>query len=124
MSNYVPEPVGSFSLEWIIRELNRISPAIEDANIYYPIRTITDATYTIVNTDSLVLVDATSAAATITLPKTVKERVLTVKKIDNVNTVTIDTTGSETIDGSATKVLSTQYDSLTMACDGSDWWIR
>jgi len=122
--SYYPEPSTELDLEWITRELNRIASAIDYSQLYFPIRTITGATYTLTQDDGFILADATAAAITITLPKTVNEKTVAVKKIDNVNNVTIQTGGSETIDGAATKVLSTQYDSVTLSCDGSNWWIK
>jgi hypothetical protein len=73
-----------------------------------------------------VLVDATSGNLTVTLPLAAdaSDRRYTVKKIDvSANTVTIDGDGAETIDGSATQVLTTQYARITVQCDGSAWWI-
>jgi len=39
------------------------------------------------------------------------------------NTITVDPSGSETIDGAATFALSSQYSSITAICDGSNWFI-
>jgi len=39
------------------------------------------------------------------------------------NTVTIDGDSSETIDGQATYTMSTPYASITIYCDGSNWFI-
>jgi len=75
---------------------------------------------------SIIYVDATSGALTITLPKVVNSEDLTyyIKKIDvSVNAVTIDGNGSETIDGATTQSLPNQYDSLTMNCNGSVWYL-
>lgn len=73
-----------------------------------------------------VLVDATAAARTITLPTaaSAKWRIYTIKKIDaSLNTVTIDGDGAETIDGAATQLLLVQYQSITIQSDGAEWWI-
>lgn len=126
MSNigkYLPEPSQDLNLEWIIRELYRIGDAINYVQLYVQDRTVTGSTYTVTDEDGIILADATSNTIAITLPRTVKERLVSVKKLDNINNVTIQTSGSETIDGAATKVLSTQYDSVTLICDGSNWWI-
>jgi hypothetical protein len=75
---------------------------------------------------SVVLVDATAGAVTITLPaaNVSAGRSITVKKTDaSVNAVTIDGSGAETIDGATTKSLPAQYDSVTVFCDGTQWWI-
>jgi hypothetical protein len=90
-----------------------------------PIRTVT-ATAAAAASDRTILCDASAGAITLTLPaaSTMAGRVLTVKKIDaSANAVTIDPNGVETIDGAATRTLSTQYASLTIHCDGSAWWV-
>jgi hypothetical protein len=76
--------------------------------------------------DNVILCDATSGAITITLPTATSNanKIYSVKKIDNsANTVTIDGNASETIDGALTQVISSQYDCLTIMCDGSAWYI-
>lgn len=77
-------------------------------------------------THATVLVSASGANRTITLPAAsgVTRRIYTIKKTDaSGNTVTIDANGAETIDGATTQVLTTQYQSYTIQCDGSTWWI-
>jgi hypothetical protein len=39
------------------------------------------------------------------------------------NTITIDPNSTETIDGALTFALSTQYASVTIITDGSNWFI-
>lgn len=91
----------------------------------FPIRTVsTDITAQA--TDHTILVNATSANRTVTLPAvaTNAKRRYEIKKIDaSANTVTIDGNASETIDGTTTKVLTTQYQSVAIHCDGATWWI-
>ena len=73
-----------------------------------------------------ILVDATAGNKTVNLPagSTALHRLYHVKKIDSSsNTVTIDGNASQTIDGALTKVLATQYDSITIQCDGTNWHI-
>lgn len=82
--------------------------------------------FTITATGTVFLVDASSAAVTATLPAaaTYPDRMITVKKVDSsTNSVTVDGNGSETIDGSTTQVITTQYVSITMISDGSEWFI-
>jgi len=72
------------------------------------------------------LCDCTSGAITLTLPPAAsyKGKTLWVKKIDaSGNAVTVDGDGSETIDNATTQTISVQYASLTLHCDGSEWWI-
>ncbi len=81
--------------------------------------------YTAVETDTVILCDATSAAFTVTLLAASNTgKVYYIKKIDSsANAVTIDGNSSETIDGSTTKVLSMQYDAIMIVSDGTEWWI-
>ena len=74
----------------------------------------------------LVTVDASSGAVTITLPAVSSNEgtVYIFKKIDSSgNSVTIDGYESETIDGEQTVVLNLQYQYVTIACDGDEWFI-
>ena len=74
--------------------------------------------------DSHVFVDASGGAITITLPAASAARQVYIKKTDSsANAVTIDGNGSETIDDSTTRVLSSQYDSVTLVSDASEWWV-
>ena len=86
--------------------------------------------YTVLETDrdKLIKVDASGAARTITLIAAATAGdgfKLGVKKTDSSsNTITIDGNASETIDGATTIVLRTQYDSIMLVCDGSNWHIE
>jgi len=90
------------------------------------VSTITAASATLDATHHTILADATSNSITINLPAvaTSGRRRYEIKKIDSTaNTVTIDGNASETIDGAATYVISTQYQSVTIQSDGSNWWV-
>lgn len=79
--------------------------------------TIIDGTY------GYVLVDASSGAVTITLPSASTKKRFHIKKIDSsVNAVTITRFGSDTIEGSTSKSLATQYKSYTIYSDGTATW--
>ena len=86
-----------------------------------------DSPYTAVETSSDILADATSGAITINLPAAVgiSGRIYTIKKIDSSsNAITIDGYGAELIDGAANNnEIDTQYDLLTLECDGTGWHI-
>ncbi len=90
------------------------------------VRTIAVNT-TLTISDETVLVDASGGAVTVTLPlsASVSYKRYNIKKIDaTANTVTIQGTGGQLIDGAATQVISTQYVSLSPESDnGSAWWI-
>jgi len=84
------------------------------------------ADYTAHEADSIILADATSAAITVTLPPAAESvgKRITVKKIDaSANAVTVDGNGSETIDDATTAVISSQYDSICLVSDNTEWWI-
>jgi hypothetical protein len=95
-----------------------------------PLQTVSAAktnTYVILTTDSVVIVDGTSNVFTTTLPTAVgvTGKTYTIKRIDLTlaNVVTIGTTSSQTIDGSTTRTLNTQYEQFTVISDGSNWQI-
>jgi hypothetical protein len=86
-----------------------------------------------INTDSpvtaavgqVILCNAASGAITVNLPDAASSTdfLITVKKIDSSDyAVTIDGNAAETIDGAATRLLTLQYESLTLVCDGSNWY--
>ncbi len=81
------------------------------------------ANYTISAADDVILGDATAGSITITLPTAVGiVKSFTVKKVDSsANTVTINTTGGQTIDGSASIVISVQNTSKTVVSDNANW---
>lgn len=88
--------------------------------------TDSDSPYTASSTDFLIVCDCTSGAITVNLPASNESlgRMINIKKIDSsANAVTVDGSGAETIDDSATLSISTQYDSYTLMNDQSEWWI-
>lgn len=83
-------------------------------------------TINVTTTDGYEVVIGTLAGTqTVNLPAAASNtgRILQVKKTGATGTVTIDPNASETIDGSTTLVLATQYESVTITCDGSGWSI-
>ena len=101
--------------------VNELQAAIEPLQA----TTAVDATYTILSTDDTVIGDASSLAFTATLPTAVgiPGKRYTIKRISASNNVTLAGDGSETIDGAATKALTTQYAFLTVQSDGTEWHI-
>lgn len=80
------------------------------------------ANYTATNSDFAILCDATSAAFTITLPTTgirAGKRYLIKKTDSSAYAISI----SATVDGSATRSLPNQYDSLLVMFDGSSFHV-
>lgn len=89
-----------------------------------PIVTVT-AAYTIGDHEFTVIANATGGAFTVTLPPAARRtgRLLVIKEIGGTNDVTVDGNAAETIDGAATKLLSTQYQTLWIQSDGANWHI-
>lgn len=88
-------------------------------------KTFVDTPYTAVDADA-VLYDVSGGSSQVNLPAAASnaDAKIVVKKTDSSgNTVTIDGNGAETIDGATTRVLNSQYESITMVCDGSNWFI-
>jgi len=88
--------------------------------------TSTSADLTLNTTHFTILVDASGATRTITLPAATgcARRIYTIKKIDaSGNVVTIDGNASETIDGATTQPLNTQWEYLKIQSNGTSWFI-
>jgi hypothetical protein len=89
------------------------------------LRTVT-GTATVSAADDVILANAVDGAVVIQLPTaiTMTGRQLSIKKIDNAsNTITLDPSGVELIDGGETHVFNVQYGARTIISDGSAWWI-
>lgn len=86
------------------------------------VRTVTAST-TARPIDRVLKVDATDGAVTVSLPSAAPNPVsyTIIKADDSANAVTIDPAGSETINGAATRDLSTQWEAITVWSDGSNW---
>jgi hypothetical protein len=90
----------------------------------FPVRAITAST-TVRVIDEALVVDATAGNVTVTLISAVATpNRYVVKKVDaTANTVTIDGAGTETIDGATTKVLSAQWETVTLIPSGGNWYV-
>jgi len=91
-----------------------------------PLESSTVTTNTTLNGETLVLVDASSGAVTITLPAAADfvGQLIHIKKTDATTlAVIIDGNASETIDGSLNQTITTQYVSVTLVSDGTEWYI-
>lgn len=83
-------------------------------------------TYTATTSDDVILVDTSGGAWTLTLYAASGNsgKILTIKKTSSdTNTLTIDANASETIDGTTTTTINSQYESLKIICDGTNWHI-
>lgn len=84
------------------------------------------ANYTVLASDDILFGDATGGAFTFTLPVAAGNsgKILRFVKTDSsTNALTLDGSGSETIDGALTTTLNTQYERVEIACNGTGWYI-
>lgn len=93
----------------------------------YGYRPTTTATITHVIMDDTIAASASSAAVTVNLlsAATVGRgyRLTVIKTDSSVNTVTIDASGTQTINGALTRVLTAQYDKAVLLSDGANWLV-
>lgn len=89
---------------------------------------VTDATYTTLATDHYLLCNR-AGVITVTLETDTVEAGRRVHIADisgdaSTNNITIDTESSETIDGATSQIISTDYGTLTLVSDGTNWFIE
>ncbi len=86
---------------------------------------VTTTTYTALSTDSVLLCNnASGVTVTLLAAATAGDGFkLIIKNLHATASVTVDGNGSETIDGGTTATLATQYESITIVSDGSNWHI-
>lgn len=85
-----------------------------------------NAQYAVSANNATILVNYPSAPFGVVLPTaaSLTGQQYKIKKIDSsANAVTVSTTSSQTIDNALTYPLSSQYQSVTLQSDGSNWWI-
>ena len=93
------------------------------------VTSVNTATYNLATNDYILnVIYPTTGVCTIVLPTTQLEkgRIVIIKDASGnavTNTITISTGGSETIDGSTTKSISSNYGSIEIYCDNSNWFI-
>lgn len=82
-------------------------------------------TYTATTSDDVILASGSAFTITLYAASGNSGKILRVKKTDSslTNIITIDGNSSETIDGALTTTLNTQYEEITLVCDGSNWYI-
>jgi hypothetical protein len=85
------------------------------------------ANYTATGDETIIPCSCSVSSFTVTLPaaSTMTGKQLKIIRTDSdlTRAVTIDANGSETIDGATTTTLNTQYECVTIACDGSNWHV-
>jgi hypothetical protein len=84
------------------------------------------ANYTVLATDYTILCNNSAGAITISLPTAsgIGGRVYVIKKTSAAgNDAIISASGAETIDGSTTYTISSQYSGIMIQSDGIGWWV-
>jgi hypothetical protein len=102
------------------------TPTVNGVKVAVVTKVTVDTPYTALATDYVILGNCVDGVLTVNLPASASSsgQQYKIKKIDSsANAITIDGNASETIDGATTKVISVQYDSVTIVCDGSNWHI-
>ena len=91
------------------------------------IRTTSNSTEALAETDNTLLVNASGANTTITLPPVANiiGRVYTIKKISGTidNAVTLQPSGGAQIEGAANYVIYNNYTYVTIQTDGANWYV-
>ena len=90
------------------------------------VATITAGITSINSSHSIILCNAASGSITLNLPTAVGVvgKTYNIKKIDSSeNMVSVVSSGSQKIDGRASQDIYSQYVSITVVSDGSNWWI-
>lgn len=83
-------------------------------------------TYTATTSDVIIYVSTSGGNWTLTLyaaSGNAGRRLKIIKTTSDTNTLTVDGNASETINGSTTTTVNTQYEVLELVCDGSNWFI-
>ena len=116
------------AISMVVNEAQLIVGGIGGAGASGNLSVITKtSTYTITDSDDIILSSSTSTPFTLTLPTAVgfSGDVKTVKKIDgSTNPITINTTSSQTIDSITSFTITTPYVSYDFVSDNSNWWIK
>jgi len=100
----------------------------KDSKVITAVTNVTGTTYTTLATDNVVLVDDDTAGAAVTVTLLAAATAgdghrIDIKKLGSTGNVVIDANGAELIDGALTQTLTTQYENITLICDGSSWHI-
>jgi len=80
--------------------------------------------YTVLSTDEVLLITTGASAYTVNLPaaSTAGRKVLVIKVDSGAGAITVTPNGSDTIEGAATKVISSQYGKVGIVSDGTATW--
>jgi len=85
-------------------------------------RTVATINSSVTMSSDINLVTSGSGGVTVTLPAASTGRVIRIKKVDSGAGFVTISGGAATIDGASTKALYYQYESMTLASDGTNWF--
>ena len=125
---YYPDTANELTLEWVLRELFRVSGAIggEEVLQIAPLSS-TDSPYTVQDRDKLILADTATAAVTVNLPAGTDGRMIYIKNIatSGANNVTVTPNGSDDIDRLGVSFGLTPMDSIKIIYseDEANWFV-
>ncbi len=110
-----------------IDEVMRHFPYPTKSSQFYRVP-VADTNYTATSTDRVIAYTSLTSARTVTLPTAVAPNANMLVSIkdesgscSSTNTITIGTSGGQTIDGASTYVLSRAYDQVTLVSNGANW---
>jgi len=120
----------SNKLKTVLATAGEVESTITSGSKIDNVTIVAAATYDLLVTDYIldIAYTATGAVTSLTLPtaQVVKGRIIIIKDSGGTagtNNITIDTEGAETIDGAATAVISSNYTSINLYSDGTNWFI-
>jgi hypothetical protein len=108
---------------YIYRKYSSINDT--DWELIYP-KNITkniSTNYSILRDDSILIVNTTSGDITLTLPLPSLKTSLNIKKIVNVNKITINPNASELIDGDINLIITKENSNVSLVSNGTNWYI-
>lgn len=113
-----------------LRSGGTIGNTIIKGSLTRNVTTVNAATYDVLATDDILNVTYTSTGAVTSIDLKTAQlasgRTIVIKDAGgnaSVNSITVTTEGEETIDGVATAVINTNYSSITLYCDGANYFI-
>ena len=117
------DPITTLDLTESVSDLLTTIGLNFDVRLWNDNRTVTASSVTVGLTDEWILVDPTSNAITLNLPAvaTCDGMVLVVTALNVANTITLDGSGAETINGSATKTIGTSGRTVVLRAYSGGW---
>ena len=117
------DPITTLDLTESVSDLLTTIGLNFDVRLWNDNRTVTASSVTVGLTDEWILVDPTSNAITLNLPAvaTCDGMVLGVTALNVANTITLDGSGAETINGSATKTIGTSGRTVVLRAYSGGW---